>query len=99
VALTATVRSSALRYRKGRIRVTVRCAARASCRGTLNIRKGKVAIGSQAYRVRAGASAIVSVKPCRRGRRALATRRRDTVTVELKPSTGDVVSRKLTLRR
>jgi hypothetical protein len=79
--------------------VAVRCAAGKTCRGTLHIRKGKVAIGSRAYRIAAGATGTVSVKPSRRGRRALATRRRQTVTVELKPSTGEAVSRKLLLRR
>jgi hypothetical protein len=47
---------------------------------------------------RVGATGTVSVRPSRRGRRAL-PRGAGTVTVELKPSTGDAVSHSLRLSR
>lgn len=95
----ATIASRTLRYREGRIRVTVRCAAGEPCRGTLRIAKAKTTLGSRAYRVAAGRSASVSIKPSRRGHRTIARSRTHKVTVQLKPSTGAATSRKLTLRR
>jgi hypothetical protein len=93
------LRSTSLRYRKGRIAVAVACRGTATCRGTLRISKGKTTVGSKAYRVAGGKSATVSVKPSRRGARALGSRRSQTVSVQLKPSTGAATTKSLKLRR
>jgi hypothetical protein len=93
------LRSSALRYRGGKIAVRIACTGTAACRGTLRIRKGKTTIGSRAYRVSGGKTGTVTVKPSRRGARALGSRKSQTVSVQLKPSTGDAVTKSLKLRR
>jgi len=95
----AAVRSRSLRYRRGRIAVRVACTGTETCRGRLRISKGSRTLGSRNYRVRAGRSATVAVKPSRRGRRTIQARRSHTVRVQLKPSTGDTVTRSLRLRR
>jgi hypothetical protein len=94
-----TLRSTTLRYSKGRIAVKVACTGSAACRGTVRIKKGKTTIGSRSYRVAGGTSGTVTIKPSRRGARALGSRRTQTVSVELKPSTGDAVKKSLKLRR
>ena len=90
--------SSTLRYRGGKIGVRVVCAGAQACRGTLRIKKGSTTIGCAriASRRRPG---TVTIKPSRRGARALGSRRTQTVSVQLKPSTGEVVTRALKLRR
>lgn len=88
-----------LRYRKGKIAVRVACTGTAACRGTLRIKKGKTVVGSRAYSVAGGKSGTVTVKPSRRGARALGTRRSQTVSVQLKPSTGAAVTKSFKLRR
>ncbi|RKQ93411.1 hypothetical protein C8N24_3277 [Solirubrobacter pauli] len=93
------LRSTALRYRKGRIAVSLRCTGTAACKGTVRIKKGKTTVGSRAYRVAGGKSGTVTVKPSRRGARALGSRRAQTVSVELKPSAGATVKQALKLRR
>lgn len=93
------VASTSLRFRKGRIAVKVRCTGTATCRGTLRIAKGKATLGRRAYRTRAGQSSTVSVTPTSRGRRTIARSRKLSVTVQLKSSTGDSVTEKVTLRR
>jgi DNA-binding beta-propeller fold protein YncE len=95
VALT----SSRLRYRSGRIAVTVSCRASRACRGTLRIAKGKTTIGARSYRIKAGKRATVRLKPSRRGRATLRRSRTHRVTVQLRQSNGRTVSRALTLRR
>jgi hypothetical protein len=95
----ALVRSSTLRYRAGKIAVRVACTGTQACRGTLRIKKAATTIGTRAYRVAAGKTGTVTVKPSRRGRRALGSRRTQTVSVQLKPSTGAPVTRSLKLRR
>lgn len=95
----AALRSSSLRYRGGKIAVRVGCTGGEACRGTLRIKKGSKTIGSRAYRVPAGKTGTVTVKPSRRGRRTLGTRRSQTVSVQLKPSTGEAVTKSLKLRR
>jgi hypothetical protein len=98
-AVGPALRSTALRYRKGKIAVKVACTGTATCRGTLRIRKGKTTVGSKRYRVVGGRSATVTVKPSRRGARALGARRSQTVSVEIEPSTGATSKKSLTLRR
>ena len=94
-----TLRSTTLRYRKGKIAVQVACTGTAACTGTVRIKKGKTTIGSRSYRVAGGKSGTVTIKPSRRGARSLGSRRAQTVSVELKPSTGDAVKKSLKLRR
>jgi len=91
--------SKSLRYRKGRIAVKVRCEGSSTCRGTVRIQKGKVKLGARAYRVAAGKSGKVSVKPSKRGKRIIASASEQKVTVLLAPKAGKTVSKKLTLRR
>jgi RTX calcium-binding nonapeptide repeat (4 copies) len=97
-AAAARIRSSSLRYRKGRIAVRVGCPS-AACRGTLRIFKAKRRIATARYRVAAGRSSNVRAKPSRKGRAILSRARRHRVTVELRPRGGSPVRRKLTLRR
>jgi hypothetical protein len=93
------LRSSALRYRGGKIAVRVACTGGSACRGTLRIKKAATTIGSRAYRVVPGKTATVTVKPSRRGKRELGSRRSQTVLVELKPSTGESSRKSLKLLR
>ena len=86
-------------YRRGKIEVKVACTGTAACRGTVRIKKGKTTIGSRSYTVAGGKSGTVTVKPSRRGARSLGSRRSQTVSVELKPSTGNAVKKSLKLRR
>lgn len=95
----AAIRSRSLRYRRGRIRVKLRCAGTEPCRGVLRLKRRSTTLGTRAYRIAAGKGATVAVTPSRRGRRALAKARRHRVTVLLKPSNGKTTRRKLTLRR
>jgi hypothetical protein len=93
------VTSRSLRYRKGRVAVKVRCGGSSTCRGTLRLKKGKTTLGSRSYRVKAGKSATVSVKPTSRGRRRIARSRKHKLTVQLTPKQGKAISRRITLRR
>ena len=70
-----------------------------TCAGTLTIKKGSSTLGKRAYRVAAGKSATVTVKPSSRGKRTIARSRSHKVTVELKPKAGPTIKAKLTLRR
>jgi hemolysin type calcium-binding protein len=98
-AARVKVTSKSLRYRKGRIAVKVRCPRGAACRGTLRIRKGKRTIASGRYRVVAGKSKTVRLKPGRKGRAILRRARRHRVVVELRPRGGSPVRARRTLRR
>jgi sugar lactone lactonase YvrE len=96
----ASVVSKRLRYRNGRIAVTVSCRASTTCRGTARIAKGKTTIAKRAYRIKAGRRATIGFKPTGRGRTTLMRSRQHRVTVLLKPRGGGApVSRALTLRR
>lgn len=98
-AVGPSLGSTSLRYKSGKIAVRVACTGTAACRGTLRITKGKTTIGTRAYRVAGGKSSTVTVKPSRRGARALGSRRSQTVSVQIKPSTGDPLTKALKLRR
>jgi sugar lactone lactonase YvrE len=91
--------STRLRYRSGRIAVTVSCRASRACRGTLRIAKGTTTIGTRSYRIKAGARATVRLKPTRRGRATLMRSRTHRLTVQLRQSTGKTVTGTLPLRR
>jgi len=93
------VASKTLRYRKARVAVKVACEGSDACRGTLRLKKGKTLLGKRAYRVAAGRTATVNLKPSGRGARTLARSRKHRVVVELKPSQGTTLSTKVTLRR
>jgi hypothetical protein len=68
--------------------------------GKLNIIKGKRKLGSVAYTVPAEETKTVKAKVTRAGRKAIPTRRKHRVTVELRPRGGGApVSRNLALRR
>ena len=97
--LETMLASKRLRYRSGRIAVTVSCHASTRCRGTVRIVKGKTTIGTRSYSVKAGKRATVRLRPHSRGRAALMRSRKHRVTVRLRPRDGTIVSRKLTLRR
>jgi streptogramin lyase len=97
--VAASVASKRLRYRSGRIAVTVSCRASRTCRGALRIAKGGRTIARRSYRIRPGKRATVKLRPTRRGRATLMRSRRHRVTVQLRQRKGKTVARKLTLRR
>lgn len=98
-AAGALLRSTTLHYRKGRIAIKLRCAGGSTCKGMLRVKKGRTTLGSRKYRVKAGKSGTVSVKPTSRGKRTLSRARKHTITVQLKPAKGTAIAKKLTLRR
>lgn len=88
-----------LRYRKGRIRLTLGCSKAGSCDGTLRIRRGKRQLAKGRYALRAGKRGTAVAKPTKKGRPALGRIRSAKVTVELRPAGGSrTVTKKLTLR-
>jgi hypothetical protein len=98
-AVGPALRSTTLRNKRGKIAVRVACTGTVACRGTVRIKKGKTTVGSRSYSVAGGKTGTVTVKASRRGARALGSRRSQTVSVELKPSTGTAVKKSLKLRR
>jgi sugar lactone lactonase YvrE len=96
----AAIAPNQLRYRRGRIAVKIACGGAMRCTGKLNIIKGKRKLGSVAYTVPAEKTKTVKAKVTRAGRKAISTRRKHRVTVELRPRGGGApVSRNLALRR
>jgi hypothetical protein len=95
----AALGSRSLRLRGGRIPVSVSCGGPAPCRGSVRIANGRTTVGRRAYRVAGGRTAVVAVKPTRRGLVTLGDRRRFGVTVQLTPANGKRLSERLTLRR
>jgi hypothetical protein len=93
------VAATRLRYRKGRIPVTIRCEGRSRCAGAVRIAKGRTTLGQRKYRVAAGRSARVAVRASAAGRRAIARSRRLRVVVHLTPQGARPTSAKLVLRR
>jgi sugar lactone lactonase YvrE len=98
-AAPVAVTSKRLRYRSGRIAVTVACRASRTCRGTLRIVRRRSTIAIRSYTVKAGKRATLRLRPTRRGRTTLLRSRTHRVTVQLRPKTGKTISRDLTLRR
>jgi Ca2+-binding RTX toxin-like protein len=106
-----TVRSRSLRYRKGRIAVSVSCRAGGPrCTGTLRVRTAKkvrvgrkratVTVLQARYSVAAGKSATVRARPTSRGRALLRRTRTVRVRVSADPKgAGATRSRTVTLRR
>lgn len=95
----ATVRSSALRQKAGRIPVKVSCPAGAACRGVIRVQKGKSALAVARYSVKAGRTATLKLKVAARGKKLIARARTHRITVTLTPSVGVAVKRSVTLRR
>lgn len=95
----ASVGSRALRYRRGKVAVTVLCGGPKRCAGTVRLRKGKKTIGSRRYSVAKGRQARVAVIPTRRGKRMISAAKRHRVLVVLAPRRGKVGSTTLTLTR
>jgi hypothetical protein len=105
------VRSRSLRYRKGRIAVSVSCRAGGPrCTGTLRVRTAKkvrvgkrratVTIVQARYSVAAGRSATVRARPTSRGRALLRRTRTVRVRVSADPTgAGATRTRTVTLRR
>jgi hypothetical protein len=93
------VAAKKLRYRNGRIPVTLRCEGRARCAGVIRIAKGATTIGQRRYRIAAGRSARVAVRASARGRRAIARSRRLRVVVRVTPRGARPTSAKLLMRR
>lgn len=95
-----SIASTRLRYRDGRIRVQVRCAGTATCRGTARVVRGRTVVASRSYVVRAGRSVALALRPTRAGRRLLARTRALRVTVAVRPAgSRRSTTRRLTLRR
>lgn len=88
-----------LRYTRGRIAVPVRCEGGAACAGTLRLRKGRVTLATQRYRVAAGRTARVAAKPTARGRAALAKGRRHRIAIRLAPNGAKATTTTVTVRR
>ena len=106
------VASTALTAKAGRIAVRVRCAAGGpACAGSVTVRtRSKVKLGTRTarlvtlarsakYALAAGTAKPVTLKLGLDGRKVLARRRTQKVTVTLKPATGAATTRTLTLRR
>lgn len=108
---SARIRSSALRYRKGRVAVSVSCGAgKSRCTGTLRVRTAsRVKVGSKRrtvtivqarYSVAPGRSKAVSARPTASGRSLLRRTRKVRVRVSVDPKgAGATRSRTVTLRR
>lgn len=106
------VTSRRLRLRDGRIALRIRCRATTACRGTVRLRtvgrlrhdgrRRVTTVARGAYRVPAGRTATVRVRPSAALRRTLAARASRTLTVRLgaTPRSGDERAsvRRLTLR-
>lgn len=103
----AAVKSSSLRYARGRIAVRVACpaGATATCRGTVRVRakRGKktVTVASAAYVVKVGKTATARLKPTKAGKSLLRRARKMKVSVELTPRGAKkaAAKRAVTLRR
>lgn len=93
------VASTALRLRSGRVSVQVRCGGPAVCRGTVRLARAGRTLGRRSYRIAAGRSASVAVRPTATGRRTIARSRAQRVTVQVRPSSGRPFSSSVTLRR
>ncbi len=88
----ATVTSTSVRPRSGRLPLRIRCDAAVTCRGTARIAN----VGRASYRVAAGRTATVRIAPNRAGQARL--RRVKTVTVRLAPRSGPALSVRLRVR-
>jgi Ca2+-binding RTX toxin-like protein len=108
-AAGVTLRSRALRVRRGRIAVKLACrAGGSSCRGRVRIStaaavkvgtgRRKVAVASGAFAVSAGRTATVRLRPSAAGRRLLRRVQRVTVQLSVTPKNGRAVRRTVTLR-
>ncbi len=94
-----TLASTKARYRNGRIGVRLRCGGSSACRGSLRFKKGRKTLAGGSFRVKAGKSAAVSVKPTPSGRDRLEQSFPSRVIVQLKPKEGRWVTKTLPLRR
>jgi hypothetical protein len=108
----ALVSTSLKRDRKGRVALRLRCPKNAAvaCAGTLRVRSAsKVRVGrrsrvitvvaARTYRVAPGRSTTVRLRLSRDARRALRTRARLKVRVELTPAAGKTTRKTVNLRR
>lgn len=108
---TARVASAALRVRKGRVALVVRCAkGRTPCLGRVKVRtRAKVALGRRraailvlvdaTYRVRAGATATARVAPTKDGAALLRRSRRISAVATSTSEGGLPAVRRLTVSR
>ena len=105
----ATLRSRALRARRGRIPVKLACPAGGpACKGRVRIRtaaavrdgtrRRKVDVASGAFTVKAGRSATVRLRPSAAGRRLLRGVRRVRVRLSVTAKNGTIARRTVTLR-
>ena len=93
------LRSTSLRYRGGKIAVRVALHRRRGLPRDAADQEGHDDDRLALVPRRGGKSGTVTVKPSRRGARSLGSRRSQTVSVQLKPSTGATVTKSLKLRR
>ncbi|MDP1847008.1 MAG: hypothetical protein Q8K79_04370 [Solirubrobacteraceae bacterium] len=110
--IAGRIASTRLAAKAGRVRVRVRCAAGGpACAGTVTLRtRTKVKLGSRRarvfslvrgvrYSVAAGKAKTVTLRLGLDGKRLVARRRTQKVTLTLKPAKGKAAKRNLTLRR
>lgn len=101
-----TVTSKALKVASSRVSSALSCTGDTSCRGTVTLRttakvnKRYVTLTKAVkYTIAAGKKATVRLSLSTAGKRYLRTKRRVSVTLEVKPSAGKTVTKKLTLTR
>ncbi len=110
--IAGRIASTALAAKAGKVRVRVRCAAGGpACAGTVTLRtRTRVKLGTRRarvisltrgvrYSVAAGKAKTVTLKLGLDGKRLVARRRTQKVTLTLKPAKGKAATRTLTLRR
>lgn len=100
VATAPTTVGGPLRLSNRRIAVRLRCAAGAPCQGSLQLRRGTLDLGATRYRLRAGRTGVVTLRPSARVLRQLtAGARRQTVRLTIRPTGAAPVTRTIILRR
>jgi hypothetical protein len=97
----ASIRSSRLTMRRGTVKVSVKCLATTTCRGTARLkttaRKART-LARKSVRIRAGKTASVSLKLSRKNQRSI-KRRGTRVAIEVDLGAGGKVTRRVTLKR
>ncbi len=87
-----------LPYTGGKVTVSLRCSASTACRGTLQIRSGKVILASRAYVVGAKKTTQLRLTPTKAGRERLATVRTSLpAAARVTPKNGQPAAKAVTI--